>query len=85
MTRQECAEKIFALMEEAGRVYKEYNPDGEGISCTWDANGYISVSDVKVNSETREIASWTLEASRYEDGHMALWEYDETGLKLVPA
>lgn len=85
MTRQECAEKIFALMEEAGKVYRQYQPDGPGISCTWDATGYIGVSDIKVDSETREIKNWTLQASRFEDGSMALWQYDENGLNLVPA
>ena len=83
MTRQECAEKLIALMEEAGRIYREFNPDGAGISCSCGADGYINVSDINVNSETHEITNWKLEASKYTDGRIVIWDYD--GVELTPA
>lgn len=70
MTRAECERKLIELTEMAMDIYHQYNPDGQEISLSRQRNGYISVSDITLDPETNDIACWTLEGVKNENGEV---------------
>jgi len=70
MTRAECERKLIELAEQADRVYREYTPEGNGISISTNRDGYISVSDIDVDQKTKEITCWTLEGAKNQEGEV---------------
>lgn len=84
MTRQECESKLIELAEQMDGIYRQYNPDGQGIMVSTYKDGYISVSDIEVDSETKEIVNWTLEAAKNREGEVYALNYDSMTIE-VPA
>lgn len=76
MTRQECEAKLLSLAEQMRAVYMEYNPAGDFLSATIDADGYINVGDCYFNAERRIIinedgtAFKTVDVTKYRDGYI---------------
>lgn len=76
MTRSECERKLIELAERAVEIYRQYNPEGRRISISTHSDGYISVSDIDVDPETKEIVSWTLEGAKNQEGEVYSLNYD---------
>jgi hypothetical protein len=76
MTRLECEKKLLELAEQMRQVYLEYNPAGDFLSASIDADGYVSVDDAYFNAERNIIlnangsAFRTVSATKYKDGHI---------------
>ena len=90
MTRAECERKLIELAEEAVRIYHQYNPNGGGISITTHRDGYISVSDIEVetnpsNPDDRQIVNWTLEGVKNQDGEIYGLDYDSMTIREASA
>lgn len=77
MTRAECERKLIELAEQADRIYREYNPEGEGISLHTYRDGYISVSDISIDSETKKVKCWTLDGAKDQEGEIISFDYDD--------
>jgi len=90
LTRAECERKLIELAEEAVRIYHQYNPTGGGISITTHRDGYISVSDIEVetnpsNPDDRQIVNWTLEGVKNQDGEIYGLDYDSMTIREASA
>lgn len=81
MTRTECEHQIIALVEQAAEIYRRYNPTGTSLTLLW-SDGFINVSDIDVDSDTKEITMWTIDSSKHHDGAVVSHDYDKM---TVPA
>ena len=76
MTRLECEKKLLSLAEQMRAVYLEYNPAGDFLTATIDADGYISVDDAYFNADRNIILSAngsafkTVDVAKFSDGHI---------------
>ena len=61
MTRKECEDKLLALSDEIMRVYQEYNPNGEYLMITINADR----TDIKDRFDGRSI-----KVSQVKDAHV---------------
>lgn len=77
MTRAECERKLIELAEQADRIYREFNPGGNGIMICTFRDGCISVSDAEVDSATHEFVNWTIEAAKHQDGIIRSWDSEK--------
>lgn len=74
MTRREAEEKLLALAEQMREVYLEYNPAGDFLTATIDANGYTDVSDCVFSAyggivmDARDRTFRTVDVTKHSDG-----------------
>lgn len=74
MTRQECEAKLLSLAEQMRAVYLEYNPAGDFLTATIDADGYTNVKDAYFTAngdlilDVNNYAFRTVDATKYSDG-----------------
>lgn len=81
MTRSECERKLIELTELAMDIYHQYNPDGQELSLLRQRGGYINVSDIELDPETKDIVCWTIEGIKREDGEIDSLDYDRMTIK----
>jgi hypothetical protein len=82
MTRAECERKLIELVEQAVKIYHQYNPNGGRLHISAFEDGYISVSDIETvddpaNPGNVKIANWTLDGAKNSEGEVYSMDFDD--------
>ena len=71
MKRKECEEKLVGLMEEAVKIYRRYNPNGNHLSM-FSIDGHMSIYDHNKEGHT-------IDVTEFPDGTIRHWGVDDEG------
>lgn len=76
MTRREAEEKLLALAEQMRTVYLEYNPAGDFLTATIDADGFTGISDCVfvadggIVLDVHDRMFRTVDVAKHSNGHV---------------